>query len=129
MNKDKHDEETKQVIDELCNSLNEQQRIALERDDNKEILNMVVKRMGIGAERYGHGLRAFDDTRQWGTDVDSWAEMALEEVLDMVVYLAMEIIRIERHRNGVKSSRGEQPTECTCEPTERVYSPSKEDNK
>ena len=35
--------------------------------------------MKLGLERYGHGLQIHDDTRQWGTKENSWAEMALEE--------------------------------------------------
>ena len=50
--------------------------------------------MELGQERYGHGVRVNDDTRQWGTKEDSWNEMALEEVLDGMIYMAAQIIRI-----------------------------------
>lgn len=62
---------------------------------------MIEQRMVIGKDRYGHGLRVNDDTRQWGTKDDSWTEMGLEEVLDLCVYLSAQILRIqERERRG-----------------------------
>ena len=65
-------------------------------DDNDEILELIQARLDIGRERYGHGIRVHDDTRSWGTPADSWAEMGLEEVLDLAIYLAAATIRI-RH--------------------------------
>ena len=62
---------------------------------------MIESRMEVGVNRYGHGVRTEDDTRQWGTDIDSWAEMALEEALDMTIYLCGELIRIKNARKGV----------------------------
>jgi len=64
-------------------------------DQNERILNLIKDRMELGVERYGHGLRSNDDTRQWGTKENSWCEMALEEVLDGMVYMAAQIIRIQ----------------------------------
>ena len=66
----------------------------LTKDDNEKILNIIKERMELGIERYGHGIRTNDDTRNWGTKENSWAEMALEEVLDGMVYMAAQIIRI-----------------------------------
>ena len=72
-----------------------------EPDYNERIIKLIQARMKIGKERYGHGLRVNDDTRQWGTREDSWTEMGLEEVLDLLVYLSAQIIRIqEREANG-----------------------------
>jgi len=68
---------------------------AVTRDQNDRILNLIKDRMELGIERYGHGLRTSDDTRQWGTRHNSWCEMALEEVLDGMVYMAAQIIRIQ----------------------------------
>lgn len=70
-------------------------------DDNAEIISLIQARMDVGVKRYGHGVRSEDDTRQWGTEVDSWAEMALEEALDMTIYLCGELIRIRNARDGV----------------------------
>ena len=78
-------EQENEVLDEL---------MAEKRDDNERILGLIKERMDIGVERYGHGLRQGDDTRQWGTKKDSWNEMALEEVLDGMIYLAAQLIRI-----------------------------------
>ena len=78
-------EQENEVLDEL---------MAEQRDDNERILSLIKERMDIGVERYGHGLRQGDDTRQWGTKKDSWNEMALEEVLDGMIYLAAQLIRI-----------------------------------
>ena len=58
--------------------------------------------MKIGIERYGHGLRIHDDTRQWGTKENSWEEMALEEVLDGLVYTASAILRLSERRRRDK---------------------------
>ena len=65
-------------------------------DQNEEILRIINRRMALGRERYGHGVRVADDTRQWGTQADSWAEMALEEVLDGMIYMAAQLIRVMR---------------------------------
>ena len=65
-------------------------------DDNNEIIELIQARLDIGRDRYGHGIRVHDDTRSWGTPADSWAEMGLEEVLDLAIYLAAACVRI-RH--------------------------------
>jgi len=70
---------------------------------NEIIIDLIQKRMKIGLERYGHGLRIHDDTRQWGTQDDSWEEMALEEVLDGLVYTAASILRLREKRELNKS--------------------------
>lgn len=79
------DEQEKSVIDEL---------MAEKTDDNERIIGLIKQRMALGVERYGHGLRKNDDTTQWGTKKDSWNEMALEEVLDGMIYLAAQLIRL-----------------------------------
>ena len=57
-------------------------------DQNEEILNLIKERMDLGLQRYGHGVRIDDNTTQWGTKKDNWTEMALEEVLDGMIYMA-----------------------------------------
>jgi hypothetical protein len=77
-------------------------------DDNKRILDLIQERMAIGEERYGHGIRKNDDTTQWGTKIDSWAEMGLEEALDLTIYLSAQLIRIldkEEEREKVDKMR------------------------
>jgi len=65
-------------------------------DNNDEIMFLLKERLQIGRDRYGHGIRVHDDTRTWGTPADSWAEMGLEEALDLCLYLSAAIVRI-RH--------------------------------
>jgi hypothetical protein len=66
-------------------------------DDNKEIIDLITARMEKGRKVYGHGVRTDDDTTQWGTQTNSWSEMALEEVLDGMIYMAAQIIRIMKN--------------------------------
>ena len=67
-------------------------------DDNKEIMELLEKRLALGKERYGHGVRVDDDTREWGTEENSWELMMLEEALDGMIYSAAAMIRILRKR-------------------------------
>ena len=64
------------------------------KDDNKQILDLIQERMTIGEQRYGHGIRKNDDTTQWGTKLNSWTEMGLEEALDLTIYLSAQLLRI-----------------------------------
>lgn len=70
----------------------------LKLDDNWHIIQLLKSRMKLGAERYGHGLRVYDDTRKYGTVSDSWEEMGLEEMLDGLVYLSAAMIRRDREK-------------------------------
>lgn len=72
-----------------------------EADDNPDILEIIKERMVVGVERYGHGLRTEDDTRQWGNQDDSWVEMGIEEALDLTVYLATALLRIKKERRAL----------------------------
>jgi hypothetical protein len=67
-------------------------------DDNNEIMELLEKRLALGRERYGHGVRVDDDTREWGTEENSWELMMLEEALDGMIYSAAAMIRILRKR-------------------------------
>lgn len=67
-------------------------------DDNKEIMELLETRLALGRKRYGHGMRVDDDTREWGTEEDSWELMMLEEALDGMIYSAAAMIRILRRR-------------------------------
>ena len=68
----------------------------LDADDNREIVALILKQLATGKKEYGHGFRVFDDTTQFGTEDDSWIEMALEEALDMSLYFAAAIIRLKK---------------------------------
>ena len=72
----------------------------MQPDRNDEIRELINGRLELGRERYGHGIRPSDDTRQWGTKVDSWAEMALEEALDLSIYLSAELLRVQDLRRS-----------------------------
>ena len=78
--------------------------MAEKKDSIEEILKLLTDRMKLGLERYGHGLRLHDDTRQWGTKEDSWEEMALEEVLDGLIYTAAAILRMRDKRSSSSHS-------------------------
>jgi uncharacterized protein YjbI with pentapeptide repeats len=73
--------------------------ITFNNDDNEEILNLLKDRLKLGRERYGHGVRVNDDTTQWGTQSNDWELMAIEEVLDGLIYSAAAIIRLRRIKN------------------------------
>ena len=62
-------------------------------------MNKIKDRMEIGIKRYGHGVRVDDDTTEWGTKENSWMEMADEELLDGLVYVTADYIRVHRHHN------------------------------
>jgi hypothetical protein len=72
-------------------------------DQNDEILEILKARMALGRERYGHGLRIDDDTRKWGTKEDSWEEMALEEILDGMIYTCCAILRLRKNRKDFEN--------------------------
>jgi len=70
----------------------------LSGDDNDEIMTLLQARLKLGRERYGHGVRVNDDTTQWGTPTNDWEEMAMEEVLDGLIYAAAAIIRCRKRK-------------------------------
>jgi hypothetical protein len=74
----------------------------VDEGDNEEIIELIRGRMAVGIKRYGHGVRAEEDTRHFGTEKDTWVEMALEEVLDNLIYLTAEIIRIQRRAERLR---------------------------
>jgi len=65
-----------------------------------EIDQKIQGRLAIGQKRYGHGVRVDDNTREWGTQRNSWCEMAEEELLDCVVYVIADYIRQSRDNTG-----------------------------
>ena len=67
-------------------------------DDNKEILELIEKRMELGKKRYGHGVIVDDDTTKYGTETNDWEMMLLEEVLDAQVYCAAAMLRLMRNK-------------------------------
>ena len=59
------------------------------------VLEEVRARLHMGMEKYGHGVRADDDTTTWGTPKNSWLEMASEELLDAIIYVIADYLRTE----------------------------------
>tara|TARA_Y100000034_G_scaffold90461_1_gene108975 strand:- start:253 stop:456 length:204 start_codon:yes stop_codon:yes gene_type:complete len=57
---------------------------------NKLILNMIEQRLSVGAKKYGENIDV-DDGRNWTVE-------ALEELLDACVYIAAEILRLEKNK-------------------------------
>ena len=70
-----------------------------EKDDNGEILDLLKKRMEMGVRKYGHGVRVDQNTQDFGTEDDDWELMALEEMLDGLIYTTAQIIRYRRKKN------------------------------
>ena len=56
-------------------------------------MDLITERLAFGKEKYGHGVRVTDDTTTWGTPVNSWMHMALEEYLDGIIYVVADYIR------------------------------------
>jgi len=56
-------------------------------------MDHIKQRMEFGLTKYGHGVRVTDDTTEWGTPVNSWLHMALEEFLDGIIYVTADYIR------------------------------------
>ena len=71
-------------------------------DSNEEILKLIQDRFNLGKERYGHGLTVNHDTRKWGTKEDSWKEMALEEMLDGMIYITAQMIRKKDEKEEIE---------------------------
>ncbi len=68
------------------------------KDDNEEILELLKGRLALGRERYGHGVVVDQSTKDFGTEEDDWELMALEEMLDGLIYTTASIIRLRRRK-------------------------------
>ena len=76
-----------------------------EKDDNGEILDLLKKRMEMGVRKYGHGVRVDQNTQDFGTEDDDWELMALEEMLDGLIYTTAQIIRYRRKKNSSEEKK------------------------
>ena len=65
----------------------------------QKILEEIDKRLDLGIKRYGHSIRVFDNTIDFGTEKDSWLEMMEQELLDAIVYLTAHLMRKENIEN------------------------------
>lgn len=68
-----------------------------------EIETLLLDRLSLGKEKYGHGVRVNDDTVTWGTKKDSWMHMAQEEILDCIIYVIADYVRWGRQPELVAS--------------------------
>jgi hypothetical protein len=62
-------------------------------DCNNEIKALIAERMEKGKKAYGHGL-----IQNSGYD---WLQEALEEALDLSIYLSAKIIELKNKVNGL----------------------------
>lgn len=67
-------------------------------DDNQEILNLLKDRMRMGYKKYGHGVQVDRNTKDFGTAHNDWELMALEEMLDGLIYSTAAILRYRRRK-------------------------------
>lgn len=68
------------------------------QDDNEEIISLLQERLELGRNRYGHGVIVDEDTTKYGTKENDWELMALEEMLDGLIYTTASIIRYRRRK-------------------------------
>jgi hypothetical protein len=71
-------------------------------DCNQEIISLVKSRMEKGRKEYGHGL-----IQNSGYD---WVQEALEEALDLSIYLSAKLIEI---KNAEEKIRGLSTSELS----------------
>jgi hypothetical protein len=55
-------------------------------------------RLELGLKKYNQGVRVGDNTQRWGTERNSWIDMAKEEFLDAIIYIIADYIRTVRSR-------------------------------
>ncbi len=89
-------------IDLLSNPKNLKKKVNIVHDDNEEIIKLIKERMSLGKQRYGHGVIVDDDTTKYGTKSNDWELMALEEMLDGMIYSTAAIIRYKRKKLSQK---------------------------
>jgi hypothetical protein len=72
------------------------------RDFQKDINDLLCKRLEFGRQKYGHGVNINENTRNFGTAQDSWGEMFMEETLDGMVYAAAAMLRRKKENKNIK---------------------------
>ncbi len=73
-----------------------------ENDDNEEIIQLLMERLTLGRKRYGHGMHVDEDPAKYGVESNDWELMALEEMLDGLIYTTAAIIRHMRKKQEMK---------------------------
>lgn len=75
-------------------------------DCNNEIVDMIMDRMEKGKVAYGHGLQP--------NDGHNWVQEALEEALDLAIYLSTKLIQIKMfEKRNAESSWPCVSRDCT----------------
>ena len=75
-------------------------KVKKELDDNDEIMKLLKERLELGKKKYGHGVKVDQNTQDFGTAEDDWELMALEEMLDGLIYTTASIIRYRRKKES-----------------------------
>jgi len=89
----------------------ENQKSTVLKDDNEEIMKLLNERLQLGKKTYGHGVIVDQDTRKHGTPDNDWELMALEELLDGLIYTTAAIIRHRRQKNLKREKYGNTMTQ------------------
>lgn len=79
--------------------------MSVQKDDNDEILELLKGRLQLGRERYSHGVIVDEDTTKYGTEDNDWELMALEEMLDGLIYTTASIIRYRRKKKLIENNK------------------------
>lgn len=75
-------------------------------DCNVQIVDMIMDRMEKGKAAYGHGLIP--------NDGHNWVQEALEEALDMAIYLSTRLIQIKMfEKRNAESYQSRIPGYCS----------------
>lgn len=98
------EDNNQQILDLLHESISQ-------TADGEVIMDLISKRLAFGKAKYGHGVRIHDNINQydnyWNDQVKdmNWADMAMEELLDGLVYVTAERIRIVDDNKYLREAR------------------------
>lgn len=111
----------KSHIDLLCNTFKMKPTMP-DKTPNiyaESMLDLLNSRLELGKKKYGHGVIVDDDTTSFGTRENDWELMALEEMLDGIIYTAAAIIRFYRNHK-INISNGENNGENNGDDNEEI---------
>lgn len=76
------------TLNSVVESMRKKQQTLEKKELNGDIVEMIKQRMNKGRKEYGHGLLKGDR---------DWTKEALEEALDMSIYLSAKLVEISKH--------------------------------